>query len=265
MKIIDLLPIHRNYDITPLYLKEYAIEFEINNIIYEGQYKTYPRDNVIYKLIHEYNLQVHPDNVEPNNIIAQILKSNIKIIPSLQKTLQLYGWFISSVETDLDQEFKGTDIQSFINSNFNRANIIIEPLHSDEVKTPTLLYHATPILIWKNKIQRTGLSPKTKSIRSTHPERVYFTTTPELAIELAHQIGMDKREYRTNKFDANTFYKTWAILQIDTTKIPKTKYISYFKVHKDLNTDEQFPHIPLYSDNYVPPTVIKLIKTINIY
>ena len=116
---------------------------------------------------------------------------------------------------------------------------------------------------WETKIQKIGLSPKTKSIRSTHPERVYFTTTPELAFELANQLGAEKSQ-QTNP-NAQQIYKKWALLQINVSKIPHTKYLSYFKVHKDHNTDEYNEHIPLYSNNYVPPTAITLLKTFDVY
>ena len=276
MKLYALLPKQKPFAsaIVNLYLNEYAVEFNLNNIIYEGEYKTFPRQDLIKKLKHDLKLSIYSDEHDPNNILVQFLPSSKNIMSNLLQIIQLYGWFISGIETDNEQEFKGSDqvtINNFLNSGYREAILTLEPKHSDEFKTPTFLYHVTPITVWETKIKQNGLSPKSKSIQSAHPERVYVTTTAELAIELIEPLAIAglnnaaNQHYDLNKFNPKEYYKKWAVLEINTTKIPSIRGLSYFRVHVDHNTDSFKQHVGLYTQNYIPPEAIKIIKIINAY
>jgi hypothetical protein len=271
MKLHDLLPKQKPFTsaVVNLYLKEYAVEFDINTIIYEGEYKTYPRQDLIKKIKNELKLTVYPDEHDPNNILVQFLPRFVKVMPKLLQQVQLYGWFISGIETDTEQEYKGSDevtINNFLHSGYREAIITLEPKYSDEFKTPKLLYHVTPISVWETKIKQYGLSPKSKSVQSFHLERVYVTTTADLAIELIKPLAnaglnnASNQHYDSAKFNPKEYYKKWVVLEIDTTKISSVDGYSYFRVHIDHNTDSFNQHVSLYTQNYIPPVAIRIIK-----
>lgn len=251
-----------------LYEKEYQLEFSINELIYEGDYKSYPRLDLITRLKTKLKLSIYPDEHDPNNILIQFFSSQINELPPLQQTIRQYGWFISNIQIEQD-EYNGDDqsIKLLYQPNYNQAIITLEPLHSNEIVTPNFLYHVTLFPVWDKKIKLYGLSPKSKSTRSTHPERVYFTTTIEMAMDLLNDLAeqqlkkAEQQKYDNAKFNPNEYYNKWVILEIDTTKIPNTRGLSYFRIHHDNNVPSMGKHSAVYSQNFVPPTAIRLVKT----
>lgn len=265
------------------YIVEYADEIQLNDIIYEGIHKSYPRADLKVKLETKLQLAIFDDSYDSNNILISLTYHNLNIWKELIQIIQQYGWFISTIDIidkdDNEQTFNGNDlsiIDKLIKSKFTSAVITVESRKTPEGKqaipytvTPKILYHATVLPVWNN-IKQYGLSPKTKSILSFHPDRIYFTEDVNSAIMIARELAWNRlnaakqQTHDISKFNPEKYYKTWAILKIDTDKIPHVskKQYSYFRVHKDPNAIE---FNGLYSVNYIPPSAITLVKTVNAY
>ncbi|MGI0076027.1 MAG: hypothetical protein ACREAU_01305 [Nitrosopumilaceae archaeon] len=277
MKLKDLVPLRKHqkiYEIAfiNLYLQEHVAEFNINEEVYEGLEKSYPRQDVIFKLKTKFHLYVYDDIYDSKNILIRLKANDSHEIQGVLQFITQQGWFISNIETEKG-DFKGnnpTAINQLLSGQYEQAILTIEATHGVEPETPKLLYHATPTMVWR-KIQRTGLSPKTKSTISYHPERIYFTTTIQSAVDIAQEMAKQKiiavktQQYDLTKFNPEQYYKNWSILEIDTSKIPHIKGLSYFRVHIDPNVSGKGPHAALYSQNYIPPTAIKVVKQFDVF
>jgi len=266
-----------------LYHRDYKHEFSLNNAIYEGLIKTYPRQDLKAYIQSKLRLSVQPDSVDVNNIIIQVTEKQIYNINRLLKLIQQYGWYISGIELgtiingrQLGYDFNGSDVDineyiETITKHGGRSLITIEPKYSDEVKTPTLIYHTTLNSIWANKISKIGLSPKSQSILSTHPDRVYYMNNIEGAEQFGVVLAREKlqaaksKTYNSTKFNPVDFYKHWVVLEIDTTKIPNARGLSYFRVHMDPNAPNDKYNKAVYSVNSVPPDAITMVKQFNAY
>ena len=85
------------------------------------------------------------------------------------------GYFISSVFIGDDKiEYKEDYLP-----NIECDNIFIEAKYDYEVKIPKLLFHTSPI-IFKNKILKNGLTPKSGNKLSNHPNRIYLSNSQNL-------------------------------------------------------------------------------------
>jgi hypothetical protein len=253
-----------------LYLREYSTEFNANNILCEGLIKSYPRDGLIARLKTHLHMRVYPDSPEfgDKDIIIQFYPAESEKFPKFIQMIHQHGWFISHIETNTN-DFKGDDektINAFLKSSYAEARIIVEAKYGVDTELPRILYHSTLLSVWNLKIKERGLSPKTKSLLSFHPSRVYFTRDPTIAIKLAKNLAYNKinaaKEQSNDKFNPEQYYKTWTILKIDTNKIPHENKLSYFKVYTDSTAEE---YNGVYSVNYIPPTAIKLFRTFNAY
>lgn len=266
-----------------LYRHDYKAEFALNDAIYEGLIRSYPRQDLKSYILSTLRLPIQPDKVEPNNIIVQMYAQHMNKFDQLIKLIQQYGWYISGIELEaivngraLLYEFKGTseDIKEYIDiitNNGGKSMITIEPKYNDEVKTPKLLYHATLNSIWLNKISKIGLTPKSQSILATHPDRVYYMNTvlgaKQFGVVLAHKKLQTAKSkiYNSTKFNPVDFYKRWVVLEIDTTKIPNARGLSYFRIHIDSNAPNDKYNKAVYSVNSVPPDAITMVKQFNAY
>lgn len=267
----ELIPIRATYAKAALavYLREYVTEFDANNLLCEGLTKSYPRDDLIARLKTQLHMRVYPDNQEFGNkdIIIQFYPTESEKFPEFIQMIHQHGWFISHIETNVN-DFKGDDEKTFadfLKSTYIEARIIVEAKYGLDIELPRILYHTTLLSVWDLKIKKYGLSPKTKSLLSFHPARVYFTRDPATAIKLAKNLAYNKinvdKEQSNDKFNPEQYYKTWVVLKIDTNKIPHEDKLSYFKVYADSAAEE---YNGLYSVNYIPPTAIKLYRTFNV-
>lgn len=266
---------HRRFHraaVISLFFEEYQDQFNINKSLYEALEKSYAREEVEAKLEEIFKLQIHNNPKDPQNIRFVIRAIDKPDIGKILQFIHQQGWFVIAIDID-NVDFSGDDQQAISQlktHQFKFAAMIIEATRNIEYKTPELIYHTTPLPVWLNKIKHYGLSPKSVSIIASHPERVYFTTTPELAIKLGKLMASEKLQvalqqtYDTKKFDPKQYYKTWAVLEINTKKIPNMRGLSYFRLHQDPNVDTTGKHMGLYSQNYVPPQAIRIIKQFDV-
>jgi len=64
---------------------------------------------------------------------------------------------------------------------------ILEAKYDHQVEIPDMLYHASPIK-FKDKILKSGLTPKSGNKLSNHPERVYLTDDLEKSIKFGNLL-----------------------------------------------------------------------------
>lgn len=252
-----------------LYFEEYQDQF----ILTEGMHKSMSRETMIGLVKNTLKLTVLED--DPTNIMIRLHKVQDINSDEILKWFSGFGWFLSTIQLDNGTLVNGNDQNGLLqlrNHEYNQAILTLEALYSEQVTTPKLLYHATLYTIWDAKIKTNGLSPRTSSMISSHPDRVYYTTSVQYAIAFAQRLAQNKlkiakaKTYDPAKFNPEQYYKHWAILEIDTTKLPSIRGFSYFRVFEDPNSPRLgVGHIPLYSPNSVPPGAIKLIKQFDAY
>lgn len=278
MKLKDVVPLLKHQQpyqraAINLYKRDYKEEFKVNKLLYEALEKTYPRQDVIAHLKTKFRVYVYADVYDAKNILVRLVSKETPPVKQILQFVAQQGWFISTIETERG-DFKGSDpntVKLLLTSQYEQAILTLEAIHGANLPTPKLLYHATLLQVWETKIKHYGLSPKSKSTKSTHPERVYFTTTIDSAVEAAIENAHEKlkvaktRDFDLNKFDPEQYYKQWVVLEINTAKIPNIRGLSYFRVHEDPNMEKRGFIIPLYSQNYIPPVAIRVVKRFNAY
>lgn len=256
MRITEIIPPkcwshHKNFAEA---LHEYENKYLHEYNLYEGLITSQSREKTISIIKRRFpksmNFRYEPNE---NDFLIFLHKSAPIVISSLIQLINNLGWYIAEIQLD-NQSFNGNNQQA-INQlkdfNFTQAWLTIQAKYDIEVDTPPILYHATPTNK-EQKILKVGLSPKTQSLLSYHPERVYFTTTIEGLENLLNHLGEAKG------------IKDWTILEIDTSKIPSLKHINYLRIFKDPSYPHKGKDIGLYTLNNIPSSAIKVLKRIKI-
>lgn len=213
-------------------LELYKEEYDLN--IREGLTKTTNIGKSINIIQNQYpNVKVIKNKENNTFILTNIDQS---FLPPILKLINNLGWFPSWVNSPFynGKYFKGVEI------NYT-SKIRFEAKYDENVENiPTLLYHISPS---ENtpKIYKKGLSPKSRSKASYHPDRVYLLKDSSQAEELA------------DLFYQKTGQNIWDLLEINTTLIPG----EYLKLYKDPNYDNGY-----YTLNNIPPQAIKIVKKI---
>jgi hypothetical protein len=188
--------------------------------LYEGLI-TSVEPKLMFQLIHKlsagckvrYNDKLHAMEV------TFTTPTTIDLINSVIKRADVAGWFWSNTNivepgsplrkptADLSQEFDSLPPNT-------KIQLILEAKFSFDVSEYVItnydcLYHTT-LKTKVDKILQKGLSPRTQSKQSNHPERVYFATS----------VG-DLKVYLIPEFAklTKTSLSNWAILQIDINAI----------------------------------------------
>lgn len=206
--------------------------------------------NKSFKILSNSNFWIlDSSTVKYNKIYLNISKvdntnNNINIIEftNLLSTITNLGYFISKLKIKTDKlsrtvswnEFKNMYYSESWFNIFNELHLVIEPKYDILVDNiPNKLYHLT-YDIYKNKIIKNGLIPKSKNVKSYHLDRVYFSDS----IDGVNNFYKNKKDFYNFNYDKNK-----------TLKISKNK----FKSLSDLNTilleiDTTDLNIKLYKD-----------------
>jgi len=151
------------------------------------------------------------------------------------------GYFPSLLQTDSGELVKNPkDIINFDVSKYAVTKITFEAKYDIEIEDiPKYLYHTTPVSRWE-KIEKIGLTPKSQSKLSYHPERIYLAFDEKEVAELGDMFKRWKNEPHL-------------ILQIDTHRVP-----GKFRLFDDPN----FKGYGAYTLNNIPPYAIKVVNEI---
>jgi hypothetical protein len=229
------------------YIKEYLLNLE------EGLIKSVNIGQAVNILKKQFPNWIFQYDNGDKDFTIEILKSKEPIkYEYLEKLLPLLnnlGYFISYVEIygdniKIKDKYNGKIIKnSFNNPDVHSIYLECEAKFDQTVnKIPNILYHITPLQNW-DKIQKMGLTPKSRSKRSFHPDRVYLGKDIKNLTKLSKEFYLD------------TGLKEFALLKIETTLIPG----NYFKLYYDPNY--KFGYFTL---NNIPPQAIEKIDIIKI-
>jgi hypothetical protein len=183
------------------------------------------KDYVLYEgLIHTTDIETTVDHLKmwsiasskfkiskpkKNVIILKFGKQPIdKDIDNLIRWINSLGWFIARYvlndgHFDYKQFKSKEDLFEDLNS-YDVLSMILEAKYDLELNKYDLknLFHITPS-IYKEKIEKIGLVPKSLSKISYHPERIYFTTNKDDAINLSTKFGGRNDKFIIYQIDIN--------------------------------------------------------------
>jgi hypothetical protein len=223
----------------------YKEEFEI----YEGLITSRPLHTVISILSKKYTVKANytHNTFSLRYIFLNDIKTAKKQLQEILAITNNLGWFpafISSYNesnTYTNSKYSIEDFTNFIDNNFLEILFTFEAKYDIPVeKYPSILYHVCNINV-ADKILKYGLSPKTRSKKAYHPERIYITKTLNDAYLIA------------NNFKTET-QKDFAILKIDTKTVK-----DYLQLFKDPNFIER----GYYTLNHITPYCLSLYDTIS--
>lgn len=197
--------------------------------IVEGLIYTYPIDKsvkILKNRFPELDIEVEKDG----DIFIQGLNDNLnKYIPFITNI----GYFISKITID------GQEWEIKYKDDSKPIAMYLEPKYDYEVTIPDTLYHTSP-LKFRNKILKYGLSPRSGSKISNHPERIYLTDDLNKSIIFGN--------YLKNEKDNQWYKKGYCIYEIDGESISK--------LYSDIN----FREGGYYTMDNISPNNITLVK-----
>ena len=214
MKLLDIL------------LETYKEEYDLN--LEEGLTKTVNIGKTLEMLrkSFDYGFEYKQDEnifeVTFHNIDKNKLNQFLKYANNL-------GWFPSYLSTPT---YKGKWNEKTYDNFLSKLRFEAKFDEQMVENIPPILYHITPTQN-VNKILKFGLSPKSRSKASYHPERVYLAKSIEGVEKLA------------NQFYQKMGNKNFTILKIDTQTVPG----DYLKLYTDPNYIAQ----SYYTLNNIPP------------
>ena len=107
-------------------------------------------------------------------------------------------------------------------------------------------YHVTPD-VYINLIKKEGLTPRTESKLSEHPERIYFYLNPESSFKYLASSLWSLSKYKDQ-------VKKYYVLEVDLTQLPDHHFYS--------DTQSMPSYVAVYTKQAIPPSAIKVIQTI---
>jgi hypothetical protein len=218
------------------------------------------------QIITEFLYTVHPEitakqvvkqagygiyiNHSENKITLTFDTLTKEYLDKVNKVMDKFGWYPSYIDNKNGGKYS-TNIDNFI----GKHEIVIEyeAKYDTQAKLDSkYLYHLTPDILYP-KIKISGLTPKSQSKLSNHPERIYLLNPTddddmeEIAITLWNSISNNKL-----KDSIGDYY----LLRIDTSKLPNHKFFE----------DPNFwmGNGAVWTYQNVSPSIISIDKLINI-
>jgi hypothetical protein len=200
--------------------------------IVEGLISTHPPDKsvgILKRRFPELYIEMESDGeIYIENQPPQELSKYLPIITNL-------GYFISKYTIN------GEEWLNKPKENEKPVAFYIEAKYDYEADIPKILYHASPIRL-KHKILKYGLSPRSGSKLSEHPDRIYLTDDINKAIEFGEYLKSERE---------NEWYKNGYCIY-------SVKGDGVYKLYSDVNLREG----GFYTMNNIKIDSIKLIKEV---
>jgi hypothetical protein len=137
--------------------------------IKEGLIYSQPVDTTIRVLKNKFS-ELEIKKYDDGDIVLSGMNDKLKKYIPLINNL---GYFISNAFDDNDDAI---DINKNNIEELNCYYIFIEPKYDYQVEVPNILYHVSP-LKFKDKILKSGLTPKSGNKLSSHPDRIYLSSS----------------------------------------------------------------------------------------
>ena len=219
------------------YIYEHMIKNQKNGVLplNEGLIYSQSIDITIKILKNKFN-ELDIKKYEDGDISIESMNDKLKKYIPLINNL---GYFISSAFKDDDSinisQLKKDDLEEVVCS-----NIFIEPKYDNQVNIPSILYHVSP-LKFKDKILKNGLTSKSGSKLSYHPDRIYLSSDIQSCVKFG--------EYLSNSTE-NEYYKNGYCIYI-------IKGEGIDKLYSDINMREG----GFYTLNNIKKEFISLFKS----
>lgn len=232
-------------------------------VLYEGLIKTYSADSTYRILRKKFPLLEIKKFISDSGSTTFFIYFEVKsVIPKLIKLMNTYGWFVSYPK-DLDKieiirnnkfliKFEAKyDVEVTDEINQKRFKI------NDKNVKYKRLFHLTPSVNLP-KIEKIGLTPKSNSKNTKHPERVYLFTD-ELTDKNIENIIFQL--YSSNK-NAEQYKEEYTLLEIILNQDEFDEYLTTKplpRFFKDPNMS-----FAIYTLENINPKQLKIIKTYNL-
>ena len=215
-----------------------TIESELTNML--GSSKIKDGDRVEFVRIGQFNSSF-------DIVVDQLDQKTLNII---NKFMSEKGWFPTNISLS---GMKGRIYSDHVNDYIGEEDVQIgyEADFAKEVGIPkTKAFHVTPD-IFMDKIKVTGLTAKSESKLSNHPERIYMFLSQDKNApkDMVQTIWNSLSKERQKEI------KDYYVLEIDLTKLPNQK------LYHDPQTMITFEAI--YTNRPIPKSAIKVIDKIS--
>lgn len=191
---------------------------------------------------------VFEDEENPGNNIINVcfISLNYDKVNTFITKAKLLGWFPSLIadENGARKKFDIRNIKKEENKDW--FNIIFEKIRGSVAKPKITLFHVTPIERL-DKIRKVGLTPRTNNKKSSHPERIYFSTSLSDARRIAPQLYA----FENNKENLSG---TYVLLLVLLENLPSP--IEFFN-------DPNFNR-GVYTTDNIPAKYIRIIEEIKV-
>ena len=107
-------------------------------------------------------------------------------------------------------------------------------------------YHITPD-IYIDTIMQTGLTPRTESKLSPHPERVYLLLNPEDTFK-----GLALSLWKASPYQERV--KNYHVLEVDLTQLPEHRFF--------IDEESLLTYVGIYTTQAIPANALTVIQTI---
>jgi hypothetical protein len=201
-------------------------------------------DKILVKFDHNRQQEINLDLTEMDFGYLLKIMRNLGYHPSYFSTIISVGSWTPYDEHEILRilNLKDKNGIDFIMFNPTHSNKII-----DSEDLPNILYHGTPS-IYKDKILKMGLVPKTKDKIEVHPDRIYFSVDLDGVYDL-----LKNKKFITNK-NTNKPYDSFSIFEFD---------LKEYKDHAlkvEFCVDNTFKSKGIFTLNNISPKYLKLIK-----
>lgn len=173
--------------------------------LYEGLIYTYSLENTLAILKNACNVSQNSIVVskERNSFYLTLEGYDKERIETLNKKALTCGWFVAYY-TRGTERFKSINLNDALSSSNPRTLVAHYEVKYDMAvsKYPEYLYHATSKLHLP-KILKTGLQPRSNSVISDHPDRIYFGITPEACKKVMEIFWKNKPQEEKDAFWEN--------------------------------------------------------------
>jgi hypothetical protein len=265
IEIKDEYPLLENYgDLWAIGMYDTICEEQILNEFVSQTIPSYKTIKELYRRFPASNILV--DIESPKSFTIKMYKPDFKYWSEIYKFFDAFGWYPSyAVLMSIEDSWEGIKLKGKYNNEFmdkiinlaeddDSIQMSMEAKYDTEQQPEKYYYHLVPD-IFLDKVKLKGLTPKTKSKLSTHPERIYLLNPGN---ELEYGTIANMLYDRTSSEKAKEKIENYYLLKIDVDAIKdKTKF------YNDPNF--RLGNGAVWTYQNIAPKYIEIIDTIPIY
>ena len=185
-----------------------------------------------------------------NKLTINIDYLSQETLDKINNLMDSMGWFPTGIKSPIENEGR---YSHNIKNVLDKKNVVIgyEAKLGGEINpNKDKAYHVTPD-IFLNKIKETGLTPKTESKLSDHPERIYLFLNQDKDIPKQ----MVRALWNSLSNDKKQNIKNYYVLEIDLTQIPNHKFYE--------DPQASLTYMAVFTLQPIPKSAIKVVGKID--